>query len=80
MTKLLIPSGIPTGRKTCNECAFHGNEGPDVVCRRFPPQVTVLLVPAPAPRTGMAPMPFATFPPVTPEHICGEFRATGAPA
>ncbi|ACI52211.1 hypothetical protein Gdia_2466 [Gluconacetobacter diazotrophicus PA1 5] len=45
-----------------------------MVCRRFPPQVTVVLVPQAAPRVGqLAPQPFATFPPVVPEHVCGEF-------
>lgn len=70
------PGGL--GRRTCRLCRHHGVEGSDVVCRRYPPQVTVVLVPQGAPRVGqLAPQPFATFPPVVPEHVCGEFAPGG---
>ncbi|GBQ28700.1 hypothetical protein HLH34_15280 [Gluconacetobacter azotocaptans] len=80
MAGLIIPAGVRPGAaaRSCRQCRFHGLEGPDVVCRRYPPQVTVVMVPQPAPRAGqLAPQPFATFPPVVPEHVCGEFAAGG---
>jgi hypothetical protein len=79
MPGLVIPAHVGMARRTCRFCRHHGVEGNDVVCRRYPPQVTVVLVPQGAPRVGhLAPQPFATFPPVVPEHVCGEFaRAEG---
>jgi hypothetical protein len=75
MPGLVIPASVAAGQRNCRRCRHHGVEGTDVVCRRFPPQVTVVLVPAPPPRVGqLAPQPFATFPPVVPEHPCGEFQ------
>lgn len=79
MAGLVIPAHLGPARRTCRQCRHHGVEGMDIVCRRFPPQVTVVLVPQGAPRAGqLAPQPFATFPPVVPEHVCGEFSAGAA--
>ncbi|WP_043458947.1 hypothetical protein [Gluconacetobacter diazotrophicus] len=75
-TNLVAPAarGSVASARTCRQCRHHAVEAGDVVCRRFPPQVTVVLVPQAAPRVGqLAPQPFATFPPVVPEHVCGEF-------
>lgn len=85
MSGLILPAGLraPAPRvaagRSCLACKHHASEAGDVVCRRYPPQVTVVLVPQPAPRAGqLAPQPFATFPPVVPEHVCGEFAEMGA--
>jgi hypothetical protein len=78
---LIVPASVlrtAAEGRSCLQCRFHGKEGADVVCRRYPPQVTVLLVPAPPPRVGQfSPQPFSTYPPVQPSHPCGEWaRAT----
>lgn len=75
---LIIPASViraaPSEGQSCRGCRWHAVEKPDVVCRRYPPQVTVLMVPAPPPRVGqLQPMPFATFPPVNPDAPCGEW-------
>lgn len=72
------------GKRTCDQCAHYAMED-DAVCRRYPPTVTILLVPiqipmaiAPNGARPMAPKPFASYPPINPEHPCGEFRVMTA--
>ncbi len=78
---LIVPASVlrardVLGARSCLQCVHHAKEGTDSVCRRYPPQVTVILVPQPPPRVNqLAPQPFATFPPVVPAHPCGEWVA-----
>lgn len=71
---LIIPASIIRRGRSCHQCR-HSAEENGLVCRRYPPQVTVLMVPAPPPRVGqMMPQPFATFPPIDPDRPCGEWE------
>lgn len=81
----IIPANVARAAvgdaRSCRTCRWHATEQQDVVCRRYPPQVSVLMVPAPPPRVGqLQPAPFATFPPVNPEAPCGEWTAQRADA
>lgn len=75
---LIIPREIATSLtgEACSSCRFsHTDETSDLVCRKHPPQVTVLLVPAPPPRVGMMPAPFCTFPIVRADYWCGDWES-----
>ena len=76
-----MKSEIPN--PTCGSCKYYILHRGSSECRRFPPQVTVLLIPV---QRGMAlpgangpslqPSPVAAFPPVGPdEHWCGEWAS-----
>ena len=67
----------------CPNCRFSVVDGKDIVCRRMPPQVTVLLVPQPGvvmgpkgpeQRMGMAPQPFTAWPVVMKDWHCFEHQ------
>ena len=61
--------------ETCGQCRFAWMEGRELVCRRNPPTVTVLMVPAPPPRVGqLMPQQMVTVPMVLATHWCGEFQ------
>jgi hypothetical protein len=64
----------------CSQCRFAVKDGPDLSCRRSPPHGTVLMVPAPPPRTGqLMPQVLTSFPIVRSDMWCGEFsRRVGA--
>jgi hypothetical protein len=65
--------------ESCSRCRFASAQGGDLVCRANPPQVTVVMVPAPPPRVGnLMPQPFATFPLVRSDMWCGQFKALAA--
>ena len=63
-------------KDSCARCAFVSFDGRELQCRRLPPSTHIVMVPAPPPRTGqMMPQQLVTFPTVTPEICCGEFKA-----
>lgn len=63
------------GKKACSRCYFGVKEGADTVCRRMPPQVSIVMLPAPPPNIGrMMPTPLVCFPSVRPDQWCGEFK------
>ena len=65
--------------ESCSRCRFASKDGSDISCRANPPQVTIVMVPAPPPRVGqLMPQPFATFPLVRPDMWCGQFVAMAA--
>lgn len=60
--------------KTCATCIHHFQSE----CRRFPPQVSVIMVPQRnvlAAQTQIQPTPVACFPQVTPDLSCGEWSS-----
>lgn len=69
----------------CATCKFFFPLRPDaMLCRRYPPQLTLLVMPTPMPRGVLAPrgqqQPFAfvnqsVFGSTTPDLWCGEFKA-----
>ena len=72
------PSIIRNGKRTCAECLFHFHDAEGHWCRRYPPQVSVLMVPLPNSvrvqgATPVGPKPFSTYPPIDPAAPCGEF-------
>lgn len=67
--------------KSCVRCERSWQEGPDLVCRRFPPVPSIHMVPAPPPRVGQVmPQVFTAFPVVSPSLWCGEFALDPAKA
>lgn len=63
-----------TLKAACQRCKWMFRDG-EMVCRRNPPQSTIMMVPAPPPRAGqMVPMTLAAFPTVHKDMFCGEFR------
>jgi hypothetical protein len=65
---------IPSRGETCQACRCVWMEGNELVCRRYPPTVQIILVPAPAPRVGqMMAQQMAMLPPTRPDGWCGEF-------
>lgn len=79
VSELILPASLlrsATAEATCLDCRWYLAEGRQHLCRRFPPQVTVIMVPAPPPRAGqLMPQPFATYPLIDPKIPCGEFKA-----
>ena len=75
-TPLILPrSLLPKPARTCADCRYVGYDGKQALCRRYPPQVSVLMTPAPPPRVGaMMPQPFATYPPIDITSPCGEYE------
>lgn len=71
---LVLPETLNALRPACQRCRWVFREG-DMVCRRNPPQSTIIMVPAPPPRVGqMQPMTLAAFPTVHKDMFCGEFK------
>ena len=64
---------------TCKTCRFFDDKQPDSpapMCRRYPPQVSIVMVPqqnAIQRQVSMAPQAVATFPNVNAECWCGEW-------
>jgi len=75
---LVLPESLNALKPACQRCRWMFRDG-DMVCRRNPPQSTIMMVPAPPPRAGqMMPVTLASFPTVQKDMFCGEFRlATG---
>lgn len=75
-TLILPPMAAVVRAENCGNCRyrFKDTQG-DNECRRHAPQVSVLLVNAPAPRVGMLPAPFSSFPLIRLEQFCGEWEA-----
>lgn len=58
---------------TCPKCRWAFVDGREITCRRNPPQVSIIMVPAPPPRAGqIMPQALAAFPIVHPDMWCGE--------
>jgi hypothetical protein len=80
---LIVPRHVTEAqanpKRVCGDCRFLHQEGAvsEFVCTESPPQVTVILAPAPAPRAGqLVPMPFASYPPRNRQSLgCGRFVA-----
>ena len=69
---------------TCKDCSFAEtmkaqptDRGGQLVCCRFPPTVTVCVLPAKGldGRVAFKPQSFTAFPSVAPDVSCGEFRS-----
>ena len=59
---------IITGN-VCRNCKHSHDESPGgLTCRRYPP--TALMIPGPQ----GGPLPCSLFPPIQPQHTCGEFK------
>ena len=56
----------------CINCKWSTHEQSDLVCRRNPPSVSILMVPGKFANT-LQPQSMAAFPVVKPEMWCGEF-------
>jgi hypothetical protein len=78
---LIVPRHVTEAqaapKRLCGDCRHLQAEGAvnEFVCTESPPQVTVILTPAPAPRAGqLMPQPFATYPPRRRDSLgCGKF-------
>ena len=69
-----------TPLRNCSTCAHHTDPpGPKVdfvFCRRYPPTVTILLLPQGVGLDGrqqLAPAPLNAYPQLAPTEVCGEF-------
>ena len=59
----------------CSRCHFGEKEGGTIICRRMPPQVQIIMVPAAAPRVNqLVPQVIQAWPTVAGSNWCGEFR------
>ena len=68
---------------TCSKCRHSFGDTGDLVCRRYPPQQTIVMVPQQGParlgprgpeqQVGFSPQPFSSFPICRPDQVCGEF-------
>lgn len=64
---------------TCATCRFVLRDGKEMVCRRNPPTLNVVIVPAPPPRVNaLMPMPISGFPPVNDGMWCGAYQGNEA--
>jgi|HubBroStandDraft_1064217.scaffolds.fasta_scaffold12997_5 hypothetical protein len=67
----------------CGGCKYIGKESTVYKCRRYPPQVTIVLVPIQSPvarhnAMQVAPQAFSDYPTVTLDHPgCGEWAYKG---
>lgn len=77
ITGLVVPRHIAAqaqGGRTCGTCRWaHRDSDKDMSCRKNPPQATILLA---AVSAGLParPLPFCTFPLVTPDMWCGSWE------
>jgi hypothetical protein len=61
----------------CSSCKFFSPDASE--CHRFPPQVSVVMLPTPQNRMALtttpafSPSPVACFPPTDPTNLCGEY-------
>lgn len=70
-------TGVVLGslRPGCKACRWSFVDG-ELTCRRNPPQVSILMIPAPPPRVGqIIPQVLAAFPIVRPDMFCGEWAS-----
>ena len=75
---LQLPTGL-AGVPACSRCRHGYMDGGELVCRRNPPQVTIVLVPNPSSLSrghGLTPQILAGFPNVTGDMACGEFSVS----
>ena len=71
--------GLMLTRPGCKVCRWMWMDGHDMVCRRYPPQVSIIMLPAPPPRVGqMMPQVLAAFPVVQEAMWCGEWASVSA--
>ncbi len=72
---LKLPASLmPKKAEACGSCRFVWMEGAELACRRYPPGVQVVMVPAPAPRVGqMMAQQMIVIPSVRPDFWCGEY-------
>jgi hypothetical protein len=77
---------VPVIARACGACKYSAEEKPDLVCRRFPPQVTFLVVPSEVivgtpngPRRVMQAraVPHSAFPTMQRDQSCWEFKQKG---
>jgi hypothetical protein len=77
---------VPVIARACEACRFSAMEKPDLVCRRYPMQVTFLVVPSEVivgtpngPRRVMQAraVPHSAFPVMQRDQWCGEFQQKG---
>ena len=59
----------------CLDCRWSTHHGNDLECRRFPPQLSIILVPGKV-ANHVKPESFTGYPVVQPDLWCGEFQAT----
>lgn len=73
---LILPAGTaPQHGDCCPKCRYSAKQEGDLICRRFPPQATIMMVPAPPPRLGAVELKtFCSFPLVNPDFWCGMFE------
>ncbi len=69
----------PEPAESCGKCRFSLVDGPQLLCRRNPPQVTMVL--APAKMVGqMQPIALGAYPAVEDRQWCGEWRGKASVA
>lgn len=73
---------VPVIKRACEACRWSFIEKPDMVCRRNPPHVGIVLAPQMVPtpqgmKQAMAPMPVTSFPIMRRDQWCGEFEPKG---
>lgn len=61
-----------THNHKCKTCAFAVRDGENYECRRYPPTANLFQIPAPKGQTGWQKM--SVYPPIDPDHWCGEFK------
>ncbi len=68
-------SSLGLGPASCQRCRHHVTlESSTLVCRRFPPSVSIIAVPQRSIAGDMlVPQPFSTWPTVPADANCGEF-------
>ncbi len=62
----------PEPAECCTKCRFSLVDGPQLLCRRLPPQVTMVMVPTKL-QGGLQPIAMGAYPAVEGGQWCGEF-------
>ncbi len=62
----------PDPAECCTKCRFSLVDGPQLLCRRLPPQVTMVMVPTKL-QGGLQPIAMGAYPAVEGGQWCGEF-------
>lgn len=74
-TGLILPLTTLESLESCKNCRFSVvDASSDRVCRRNPPQVSLVVQPASVPRVGMELRAHTVFPVVTDQTWCGCFE------
>ena len=59
----------------CSGCRYGEKEGGTIICRRYPPQVQIIMTPSGGMQHGLVPQVIQAWPTVSGTAWCGDFSA-----